>query len=71
MKDELRKKLTFILENPYLYQALEVNSNLRRFFIQKYVVFYKIKGKSITVMRILYQKSDYNQRQIHKTKSIK
>lgn len=71
LKDELRKKLILIEENPYLYQSFETNPNIRRFFVQKYVVFYKVEGKNIRVIRILFQKANYNQRVIDKTKSKK
>lgn len=71
LKDELRKKLMLIEENPYLYQSFETNPNIRRFFVQKYVVFYKVEEKNIRVIRILSQKANYNQKGIDKTKSKK
>lgn len=69
--EELERKKMFLEENPYLYQSFETNPNIRRFFVQKYVVFYKVEGKNIRVIRILSQKANYNQRVIDKTKSKK
>ena len=68
---EMKYKICLIKENPYVYQSLEKNKNIKRFFIQKYVVFYIIEGKNIIFIRILPQKINYNQKGIYKIKSIK
>lgn len=67
----MKYKICLIKENPYVYQSLEKNKNIKRFFIQKYVVFYIIEGKNIIFIRILPQKINYNQKGIYKIKSIK
>lgn len=71
LEEELGSKRTLIEENPYLYQSLELNKQIRRFFIQKYVIFYRIKGKNITIIRILPQKANYHQKGIYRIKSTK
>lgn len=71
LEEELERKKMFLEENPYLYQSFESNPNIRRFFIQKYVVFYKVEGKNVRVIRILSQKTNYNLKVIDRTKSIK
>lgn len=71
LEEELERKKMFLEENPYLYQSFETNPNIRRFFVQKYVVFYKVEERNIRVIRILFQKANYNQRVIDKTKSKK
>ena len=50
---------------------IEEDKNLRRFFIQKYVVIYEIEKNYIVIRRILAQKSNYNSKIIHKEKSVK
>ena len=54
-----------------IIDIIEKNKNIKRFFIQKYVVFYIIEGKNIIFIRILPQKINYNQKGIYKIKSIK
>ena len=71
LKHEMHKKLILLKENPQLYQRTEINKEIRRFFIHKYVIFYRIKQDNIELIRILHQKSNYNQKIIYKTKSLK
>ena len=67
----MKNKMILITENPYIYQSMEKDKSIRRFFIQKYVVFYIIEGKNIIFIRILPQKIYYNQNRIYKIKSTK
>jgi len=67
----MKNKMILITENPYIYQSMEKDKSIRRFFIQKYVVFYIIEGKNIIFIRILPQKINYNQKRIYKIKSTK
>lgn len=71
IKREIQRKLILLKENPQLYQKTELNKEIRRFFIQKYVVFYKIEKDEIELLRILHQKSNYNQKKSIKQKSLK
>lgn len=43
IKNEIHKKLILLKENPQLYQRTELDKQIRRFFIQKYVIFYRIE----------------------------
>lgn len=47
--------------NPYLYQYFdkELDGKIRRVVIQKYIIFYQINIKDITILRILPEKFDY------------
>ena len=67
----MKNKMVLIKENPYIYQSLEKNKNIKRFFVQKYVIFYIIEGKNIIFIRILPQKVNYNQKGIYRIKSTK
>ena len=67
----MKNKMVLINENPYIYQSLEKNKNIKRFFVQKYVIFYIIEGKNIIFIRILPQKVNYNQKGIYRIKSTK
>lgn len=71
IKREMHKKLILLKENPQLYQRTELDKQIRRFFIQKYVIFYKVEKNEIELLRILHQKSNYNQKRIYKIKSQK
>ena len=51
-----------------MYQKLESQEELRRFFIQNYVVIYKTKENIIILYRILPSKSNYIQEGINKNK---
>lgn len=64
LKREMHKKLILLKENPQLYQRTELDKQIRRFFIQKYVIFYKFEKNEIELLRILHQKSNYNQKRI-------
>lgn len=55
----LDKKVELLEENPYIYQCVEGNNELRRFFINKYVVIYKIKASNVFILWMLPQKSNY------------
>lgn len=67
-KLELNKRVQLLRDNPCMCQKLENNEKLRRFFIQKYVIFYEIKRRQIIIKRVLPQKSNYNQKGIYKIK---
>lgn len=47
--------------NPYLYQCFdkELEDKIRRVVIEKYIIFYQINFKDITILRILPEKFDY------------
>ena len=49
-----------------MFQKLENEKELRRFFIQKYVIIYKSEEDIIKLIRILPIKSNYIQEEIHK-----
>lgn len=51
-----------------MYQKIENEDELRRFFIQSYVIVYKIKENEIRMFRILPSKSNYIQEGIYKNK---
>ena len=51
-----------------MYQNIEGSCKFRRFFIQKYVVIYRIKENVIWFERILPSKSNYNQKEINQIK---
>ena len=71
LQEELIKKVTMIMENPYLYQCIDSDKKNRRFIIQKYIVFYKIENQKVIILRILSQKVNYNQKRIYRIKSTK
>ena len=54
-----------------MYQCMLKNEKNRRFFVQKYIVFYKVDNYDIIILRILPQKVNYNQKGIYRIKSIK
>lgn len=60
----LDKKVELLEENPYIYQCIEGNNKLRRFFIDKYVVIYKIEENNIFILRMLPQKSNYKRKNL-------
>lgn len=68
---ELEQKILLLKENPYLYQCFNIEKENRRFVIQKYILFYKIKNHNVIILRILSQKLDYNQKEIYQIKSTK
>jgi mRNA-degrading endonuclease RelE of RelBE toxin-antitoxin system len=49
-----------------MYQKYENEPELRRFFIQNYVIIYKIEKNYILLIRILPSKSNYIQEGIYK-----
>lgn len=58
-KKSIRDKIKTLRENPYAYQRIENSNILRRFFIDKYVIIYRVNRNYITILRILPQKSNY------------
>lgn len=62
---DLDKKVKFLEENPYIYQCIEGNNELRRFFIDKYVVIYKIEGSNVIILRMLPQRSNYKRKNLN------
>lgn len=71
IKNEIHKKLILLKENPQLYQRTELDKQIRRFFIQKYVIFYRIVNNEIELLRILPQKSNYYKKIYIKSKKQK
>lgn len=71
LQEELIKKVTMIMENPYLYQCIDSDKKNRRVIIQKYIVFYKIENQKVIILRILSQKVNFNQKGIYRIKSTK
>ena len=51
-----------------MYQNMGESYMFRRFFIQKYVIIYRIKENIIWFERILPSNSNYNQKDIYKIK---
>ena len=51
----LKKQITFLKENPYIYSEYPGNTNYRRVLIGNYDIFYKINEaeKKVDVYRIL------------------
>lgn len=45
-----------------MYQCMENSNRLRRFFIDKYVIIYRVEQKNIFILRILPQKSNYKRK---------
>ncbi|MCI8471189.1 MAG: type II toxin-antitoxin system RelE/ParE family toxin [Clostridia bacterium] len=64
-KKRFRKKFTTIIKdlqvNPYIYQCFnkDIDENIRRVVINKYILFYKIETYKIIILRILPEKFDY------------
>ena len=48
-----------------MFQTTQHDKTIRRFFIQKYVIFYTVKNNIIEFERILPSKSNYNQKEIN------
>lgn len=63
-QDKLIKKLILLENSPYMYQSMEYNNMLRRFFIDKYVIIYRVEKNSIFILRILPQKSNYKKEKL-------
>lgn len=61
-KKSIRNKIKTLRENPYAYQRIENSNRLRRFFIDKYVIIYRVNKNYITIWRILPQKSNYKRK---------
>lgn len=68
---ELKEYLQRFKLFPYMFQRLESEKELRRFFIQKFVIIYKVVQNEIILIRILPGKSNYIQEGIYKTKFSK
>lgn len=51
-----------------MYQSFENELEFKRFFIQNYVIIYKVEKNYILLIRILPSKSNYIQEGIYKTK---
>lgn len=64
-QDKLIKKLILLENSPYMYQSMEYNNMLRRFFVDKYVIIYRVEKNSIFILRILPQKSNYKKRKLN------
>lgn len=47
-----------------MYQKMENDNTLRRFFIDKYVIIYEVESDNINVLRILPQKSNYKRKNL-------
>lgn len=58
-KKSIRNKIKILRENPYAYQRIENSNILRRFFIDKYDIIYRVDKNYIAILRILPQKSNY------------
>lgn len=64
-KKRFKKKFKVFIKdlrsNPHIYQCFdkEIDSNIRRGIINRYIVFYKIDLLNITILRILPEKFDY------------
>lgn len=67
----MERKVILLQENPRLYQRTELNEKIRRFFVQKYVIFYIIEKNEIEILRILHQKSNYYKKIYIKSKKQK
>ncbi len=63
-QDKLIKKLILLENSPYMYQSMEYNNMLRRFFVDKYVIIYRVEKNSIFILRILPQKSNYKKEKL-------
>ncbi len=59
IESKLDKKVIFLEENPYMYQYIEENNKLRRFFIDKYTVIYKIEKNKVFILKVSPKKSNY------------
>ncbi len=62
LKKQYKIKIETLIQNPYYYQRMEQSNELRRFFIDKYVIIYRVEQKSIFILRILPQKSNYKRK---------
>lgn len=64
-KKRFKKKFKVLIKdlqfNPYIYQCFdkEIDFNIRRGILNRYIVFYKIDLLNITILRILPEKFDY------------
>lgn len=63
-KKSIRDKIKTLRENPYAYQRIENSNILRRFFIDKYVIIYRVNKNYIIILRILPQKSNYKRKNL-------
>ncbi|MBP3256188.1 MAG: type II toxin-antitoxin system RelE/ParE family toxin [Clostridia bacterium] len=64
----LNKNLERLKLFPHKFQTMENEKEFRRFFIQNYVIIYKVEINQIILFRILPNKSNYIQEGIYKTK---
>lgn len=59
LKKQYKIKIKTLIQNPYCYQRIEQSNELRRFFVDKYVIIYRVEQNNIFILRILPQKSNY------------
>lgn len=45
LKKQYKIKIKTLIQNPYCYQRMEQSNELRRFFIDKYVIIYRVEQK--------------------------
>ena len=52
--------MKYLQANPYMYQCFnkDIDANIRRAVINKYIVFYTIYLHKVTILRILPEKFD-------------
>lgn len=63
-RKQYKSKIKTLIQNPYCYQRMEQNDKLRRFFIDKYVIIYRVLKNNIFILRILPQKSNYKRKNL-------
>lgn len=61
--EELQDAFERILVFPKMYPLIDNqfvgDPNLRKIIVKNYLVFYRLKGKEIQVIRVIHSKSDY------------
>ena len=60
---KIRKQIDTLKDNPEIYQIIDENLiqklEVRKFIINNYIVFYRIKNSNIQIVRIMYGRRNW------------
>lgn len=59
ISDSIKNLPSFLLSCPQVSNENLKDQTLRKLLIKKYIIFYRLKGNEIQIVRVLYGMSDY------------
>ena len=61
--DKIRKQINELKDNPEIYEIIDEDIikklEIRKLIIDNYIVFYRIKNRSVQIVRIMYGRRDW------------